>query len=127
MRHSIERKDRIYVKGYGFLSFAKKMWTNLSNKFSQLCDTAKKSTINTIKTASKRTIQKIAEATSDFTGNEIADKITSVSKKSSGLRSTELCSKELQNNEANNVSEIPKERYISQEKRQQIIDKLMLV
>ena len=34
------------------------------------------------KTASKRTIQKTAEATRDLIGNKIADKITSVSKKS---------------------------------------------
>ena len=33
------------------------------------------------KTASKRAIQKIAEATSDLIGNKIADKIKSVSKK----------------------------------------------
>ena len=43
MRHSIEPKDRIYVKGYGFLSFAKNMGKNLSNKYSEkLLDTAKK-------------------------------------------------------------------------------------
>ena len=34
------------------------------------------------KTASKRAIQKIAEATGDLVGNKIADKITSVSIKS---------------------------------------------
>ena len=34
-----------------------------------------------IKTASIRAIQKTAEATGDLIGNEIADKITSVSKK----------------------------------------------
>ena len=45
MRHSIEPKNRIYVKGYGFLSFAKNMDTHLSNKYSRkLLDTAKKST-----------------------------------------------------------------------------------
>ena len=43
MRYSIEPKDRIYAKGYGFLSFAKKMGTHLSNNYSQkLLDTAKK-------------------------------------------------------------------------------------
>ena len=43
MRHSIEPKDRIYVKGYGFSSFAKNMGKNLSNKYSEkLLDTAKK-------------------------------------------------------------------------------------
>ena len=32
MRYSIEPRDKIYVKGYGFLSFAKKMDKSLSNK-----------------------------------------------------------------------------------------------
>ena len=71
---------KIYGKGYGFLSFAKR----LSNKYgTKLLDNTKKSTIDAIKTASKRAIQKTAEATGDLTGNKIADKITSVSKKSS--------------------------------------------
>ena len=82
MRYSIEPRDRIYVKEYGFLSFAKNMGKNLSNKYSQkLLDTAKKSTTDAIKTASKRVIQKTAEVTGDLIGNKIADKITSVSKK----------------------------------------------
>ena len=66
MRHSIEPKDIIYVKGYGFLSFAKNMGTHatkvaktLCSKYSQkLLDTAKTSTTDAIKTASKRAIQK---------------------------------------------------------------------
>ena len=33
MRYSIEPRDRIYVKGYGFLSFAKNMGKYLSNKY----------------------------------------------------------------------------------------------
>ena len=83
MRYSIEPRDRIYVKGYGFLSFAKNMGKSLSNKYGQkLLDSAKKSTTDAIKTASKRAIQKTAEATGDLIGNKIADKITSVSKKS---------------------------------------------
>ena len=49
MRYSIEPRDRIYVKGYGFLSFAKNIGThatkvakNMSNKYSQkLLDSAK--------------------------------------------------------------------------------------
>ena len=78
MRYSIEPRDRVYVKGYGFLSLAK----NLSNKYSQkLIDTAKKSTTDALKTASKRAIQKTAEETGDLIGNKIADKITSISKK----------------------------------------------
>ena len=61
-------------------------------------------------------------------GNKIADKITNISKKSSmELPSTELHSRKLQNNKANYEIEIPKESYISTEKRQQIIDELRLV
>ena len=42
MRHSIEPRDRIYVKGYGFLCFAKNMHESLSNKYGQrLLDSAK--------------------------------------------------------------------------------------
>ena len=82
MRYSIEPRDRIYVKGYGFLSFAKNMSKSLSNKYGQkLLDSAKKSATDAIKTVSKRAIQKTAEATGDLMGNKIADKITSVSKK----------------------------------------------
>ena len=55
----------------------------MSNKYrKKLVDTAKKSGTNAIKTASKRAIQKTAEASGDLVGNKIADKITSVSKKS---------------------------------------------
>ena len=79
MRYWIEPKDRIYVKGYGFMSFTK----NIGNKYSQKSfDTARKSTTEPIKTASKRAVQKIAEATGDLIGNKNADKITSISKNS---------------------------------------------
>ena len=119
MRYSIEPKDRIYVKGYGFLSFAKNMGTHLSNKYGwKLLETAKKSMTDAIKTTSKRATQKTGETTGDLIGNKIADKITNTSKKSS---------RELQNNKANDEIEIPKERYISPEKRQQIINELRLV
>ena len=66
------------------------MGKSLSIKYGQkLLDSAKTSTTDAIKTDSKRAIQKTAEATGDVIGNKIADKITSVSKKST---------KELQNN-----------------------------
>ena len=84
MRYSIKPRDRIYVKGYGFLSFPKTMGKISSNKYGQkLLDSAKKSTADAIKTASKRAIQKTAEATRDLFRNKIADKMTSVSKKKS--------------------------------------------
>ena len=82
MRYSIELRDGIYVKVYGFLSFPKNMGKSLSNKCGQkLLDSAKNSTTDAIKTASKRAIQKTAEATDDLIGNKIPDKITSISKK----------------------------------------------
>ena len=60
MRYSIEPRDRIYLKGYGFLSFAKNMGKSVSNKYGhKLLDSAKKSTIDAIKTASKRTMTKL--------------------------------------------------------------------
>ena len=65
------------------MSFAKSMGKNLSKYSQKLLETAKKSTTDAIKTTSKRSIQKTAQATSDLTGNKIADKFTSVSKKSS--------------------------------------------
>ena len=72
MRYSIEPRDRIYVKGYGFLSFAKNMDKSLSNKYGQkLLDNTKKSITDAIKTASKRAIQEIAEGTGDLIGNKL--------------------------------------------------------
>ena len=57
MRYSFEPRDRIYVKGYGFLSFAKNTGKSLSNKHGQKrLDDAKKSTTDVTKTASKRVI-----------------------------------------------------------------------
>ena len=62
MRYSIEPRDRTYVKAYGFWSFTKNMGKSLSNRYGQkLLDSPKKSTTDTIKTASKRAIQKTTE------------------------------------------------------------------
>ena len=56
MRYSIEPRD---VKGYGFLSFAKDMGKNLSNKYGQkLLDSAKKSTTDAIKLLQKEQFKK---------------------------------------------------------------------
>ena len=82
MRYSIEPRDRIYIKGYGLLSFTKNMGKSLSNKYGQkLLDSSKKSKTDAIKTASKRAMQKTAGATGDLIHNKIADKITRVSKR----------------------------------------------
>ena len=119
MRYSIEPGDRIYVKEYGFLSFAKNMGKSLSNKFGQkILDSAKKSTTDAIKTTLKRAIKETAEVSGDLIGNKTADKITSVSK-------------ELHNNDETKEEEVEitthKKRYISPEERQQIIEELRLV
>ena len=112
MRYSIEPRDRIYVKGYGFLSFAKNMGKSLSNKYDQKrFDSAKKSTTGAIKTASKRVIRKTAEATGDLIGNKIVDKITSVSKK----KSTKELPKKDKTNEEDAEIATQKKRYISPE------------
>ena len=104
MRYSAEPRFRKYIKGYGFLSFARKSGDKYGKK---IIDTVKKTGIDAAKTASKRVVQKTAEATGDLTGNKIADKITSVGK-----------SKEKINK--------PEEIYIPPEKRQKIVDDLKL-
>ena len=61
-RYSVQLRDRIFVKGYGFLSFTKNMGKNigknitknLSSKYNQkILDHAKQSATDAIKTASK--------------------------------------------------------------------------
>ena len=89
----------------------KNIGKNVTNKYGQkLLDSAKKSTADTIRTASKRAIQKI-EATGHLIGNKIADKITSF----------------LKNFDDNNEMEASKRRNISPEERQKIIDELRMV
>ena len=106
MRYSTEPKFRKYVQGYAFLSFARKFDDKYGKK---LMDTATKTGIDAAKTASKRAVQKTAEATGDLIGNKTADKITSIGK-----------SKEKEKTEK------AEEIYIPPEKRQQITDDLKL-
>ena len=68
MRYSIEPSERRYVKGYGFLSFARNLDThvfvffNLNNKYGQkLADSAKKIAADALKIAGKRAVQNTAE------------------------------------------------------------------
>ena len=84
MHYLIEPKDGIFVKGYGFLSFAKNIGKNLSKiisinlsgKYGQklLDHTA-------VKTALKKAFKKSAEVMGYLIGDKvIADKITKASK-----------------------------------------------
>ena len=77
MRYSTEPKYRKCVKGYRFLSFARKFSDKYGKK---LMDTATKAGIDAAETVSKRVVQKTAEATGGLVGNKIADKITSLGK-----------------------------------------------
>ena len=106
MRYSTEPKYRKYVKGYGFLSFARKSGDKYGKK---LMDTATKTGIDAAKTASKRVVQKTAEATGYLIQNKIADKITSLGKAKSKEKEDE-----------------GQEIYIRQKKSQQISDELRL-
>ena len=77
MRYSIEPRERRYVKGYGFMSFAR----NFSDKYSKsLMDKGIDVSKEFAKTAGKKILKEKAKATADLTGNKIADKITSASK-----------------------------------------------
>ena len=69
MRYSIEPRERRYVKGYGFMSFARNFNDNYGKS---LRDASKKFS----KTAGKEILKETAKATGDLIGNKIADKIT---------------------------------------------------
>ena len=106
MRYSPETRYRKYVKRYGFLSFAKKCGNKYGKK---LMNIATKTEMDAVKIASKRVVQKTAEATGDLIGNKIADKITSAGKPKEKEKTKEI-----------------EEIFISPEKIQQIVDDLRL-
>ena len=67
-KYSIKRRTKKYFKRYGFLSFA----ITFSNKYKKgLLDTG----LNALKTSPKKIVHKAAEATSEFIGHNVADKI----------------------------------------------------
>ena len=70
MRYSTKRKYRKYVDGCDSFLLAIKFGDKYGEK---LMDTATKLGIDAAKTASKRVVQKTAEATGDLIGNAIAD------------------------------------------------------
>ena len=75
MCYSVQPRDQIFVKGYGFLSFDKNVDKNIgqninknvSGKYSQeLLNMLKKSATDAFNTTSKISIQETAKATCDF-------------------------------------------------------------
>ena len=133
-RYSIEPRDRVFVAGYGFSSFAgkigKNLGKNLSGKYNRcmlaaqqnLLDHAKQSALDDLKSTSKRLIQKTAEVSVD---KKNADKIVS---KNFSQNTSETVT-----NEAGNMGLDKKYQkkyiyiYISSEKWYQITDKLKLI
>ena len=95
----------------------------MGGKYSQKpLDHVKQSATDVLKTNSKRLIQKTAEATGDLIGNKISDAVA----KSHDGKITKV-SKNSPQNSLENDKETSKERYISREKRQKIIDDLRLI
>ena len=113
MRHSLEPEYRKYVKGYGFLSFARKFGDRYGKK---LMDTATNTGKTFAKTAGKKIMHKTAEATGDLVGNKIADKITSVGKPKRTKKEKD----------EDNIMEETQEISFPPEKRKQIIKDLKL-
>ena len=100
MCYSIEPRERRYVKGYGFLSFAR----NSNDKY---CKSLRNASKTFPKTAGKEILKETAKVTGDLIGNKIADKITAKP-----------------HNKDEVINGIPKERYISPKEIQKIIDEL---
>ena len=85
-----------------------------SRKYSQkFLGHAKHSATDALKMSSKRVIQKTLEATDDFIGNKIANRITKVSKNSQQNNSETVINK--------HDKEIPKERYVSPKERKELL------
>ena len=97
MRYSTQPKYRKYIKGYGLFSFGRKFDDEYGKK---LMDTATKTRTDAGKNASKRVVQKTAEAARDLIGNMITDQITSVGK-------TKIKAKENERKEAQPENDVP--------------------
>ena len=88
-RFSVQSRDRVFVNGYGFLSFAKNMGKNIGNHISKSLtgkyiqkrlDDLKQSETDALTDSSKRVIQKTEEVSRDLIEKKIANRITKVSK-----------------------------------------------
>ena len=109
MRYSIQPRDRINLKGCGFLSFIKNVGKNIGENISKNLignncqkprDHTKLSATGAFKTSSKT-----AEGTDDLIRNKITNRITKVSKNAQESNTQTVANK--------HNKEIPKERFIS--------------
>ena len=127
MIYSIEPRNRILVKGYGFLSFAKSIGKNVTCKYRQrLLHIAEKSAVtkvatDTLKTTWKRAFQKTV-CNKILVRIKIADKISNTSSQNGPeINSIKSLNTAIQTEDA-----IRSGIYISPEKRQEIVDGLRL-
>ena len=127
MIYSIEPRNRILVKGYGFLSFAKSIGKNVTCKYRQrLLHIAEKSAVtkvatDTLKTTWKRAFQKTVH-NKILVRIKIADKISNTSSQNGPeTNSIKSLNTAIQTEDA-----IRSGIYISPEKRQEIVDGLRL-
>ena len=127
----MEPEYRKYVKGYGFLSFARnfggkygkklmntaiKTGTNFNSKYGKkLTDTAIKTSKDFATIAGKKIVHKSAEASGDLIGNKIADKITSMGPSKELDPNAKPRSKK--EKDETNIMEETQEIYIPPEKR----------
>ena len=115
MTYRTNNKIRRYVKGYGFMSFAKNLGNKYGKKIMSATSKFNQSKYGNMlknhgndfgKIASKKILTKSAEATGDLIGSKIADKITSFKSKPK--------------------QKIEEEIIIPSDKRQQILNDLRL-
>ena len=121
MTYRTDNKIRRYVKGYGFMSFAKKLGSKYGKKImnkeifaaskfnqSKYGKRLKNQGSEFGKISGKKIIHKSAEATGDLIGSKIADKITLFEAKENPQE----------------IGEEPQEIIIPPDKRQQMLDDL---
>ena len=94
------------MKGYGILSFAKNMDENIDKNISKILNGANQSATDALKITSKKVIQKIANKIARTTSPNYPETFSQIEEIS---------------------IEIPKEKYISTEKLQQIISDVRLI
>ena len=109
-RYSIESRDRIYVKGYGFSLqkiFFRPEAVSMYKLLSKAKKKKKKSVPGALKTASIRAIQKTTATADDLIWSKIADKIirTDLQKAANKLMVSTQINEKL-------IRDIKKEKYI---------------
>ena len=80
MHRSVQPRDQIFVKGYGFFSFAKNTGKNVGKTTSKNLSGKYSQKILDMLNNPQKMLLKLLQEKDDFIGNKIADKITKVLK-----------------------------------------------